>query len=320
MKEHVVKERGIVLLTEDLCPEWLTFMKEAKLNVLGVHVLASNGKSDSIDEFLKWLDEPSNRDLLRSFEEEGIAVEFELHAMSWLLDRQNFAKHPEWFRTDQNGKRNADLNFCCSSKEAMQTVCENTYKLASRLKQNSHRYYFWLDDAPHGHCHCPLCKDLSASDQNVLMLNEMLKALRTYDPEASLAYLAYKDALIPPRVKPDPGVFLEFAPIDRNMTQPLEEQKEYPAVQWLDDLLKVFDKESAHILEYWFDVSLFSRWKKPPVRLPFYEQVMKTDVEMYASRGVSFITSFGCFIDQEYIRLYGVPPIKEYGDILYAAE
>ena len=144
----------------------------------------------------------------------------------------------------------------------MRIVRENTYKLASRIKQKSHRYYFWLDDTQHNSCHCPGCSGKSYSDQSVLILNEMLKGLKEYDPEATLAYLAYRDSLKPPTIKPDPDLFLEFAPIERDLTKPLDDQPDSPVIKQLDDLLEVFDKDTAHILEYWFDDSLFSHYKK----------------------------------------------------------
>ena len=122
-----------------------------------------------------------------------------------------------------------------------------------------------------------------------------------------------------PSVRPDSGLFLEFAPIERDMTRSLAAQEDgmrYCAVRCLDELLTVFDKDTAHTLDYWLDASLFSEWRKPAVRLPFYPDVIRRDVQLYTSRGISFVTSFGAYLDRDYTDRYGEPPVAEYGRIL----
>ena len=46
----------------------------------------------------------------------------------------------------------------------------------------------------------------------------------------------------------------------------------------LEANLKVFPKETAQVLEYWMDVSLFSDWKKPAVQLPWNKNVFLSDI------------------------------------------
>lgn len=319
----IIRERGLVLLKEDLTPRWIPLMKQAGLNTLGVHAVPTNGSEKSTEELLEWLEQKVSQELLSAFEDAGITVEFEIHVLPWLLKRSLFEEHPDWIRTDAKGERDTRLNFCTSSQEAMDIVCKRTVELAEKLRQKSHRYYFWLDDAPNAFCCCEKCRSYSPSDQSVLILNRMLEALRTYDPEATLAYLAYKDTLKAPTIRPDPGLFLEFAPIDRLMTQSLtaqEDTEKYTAVADLDKLLTIFDRRTAQVLDYWMDDSLFSKWKRPAVELPFDAEVMAEDVRLYVSRGLTMIKSFGAYMDADYFRKYGIPPVKEYGSILMAAE
>ena len=87
----------------------------------------------------------------------------------------------------------------------------------------------------------------------------------------------------------------------------------------LDANLEWFGRESAQALEYWLDVSRFSKWKKPAVRLPWNPDVVTADLNVYASRGVRHITSFAVYIDADYVRQYGEPPIRDYGKLLQSA-
>ena len=84
-----------------------------------------------------------------------------------------------------------------------------------------------MDDAKDAYCHCEKCRKLSPSDQQLTVLNAMIRRLRQDDPEASLAYLAYINTLTPPEtVKPEEGIFLEYAPYERDMQKPVSEMPE----------------------------------------------------------------------------------------------
>ncbi len=312
--------RGIVILYDDFSPIWLDWMHQGGLNVLGLHGLPDNHTSNvDEDAFLQWVQKEENRSLVKQFEADGITVEYELHVASWLLPRSYFEQHPTWFRMDREGKRTNDFNFCPSSAEALAVVRENAFHLAEILQQKSHNYYFWLDDKPDTSCHCTDCRTLSGADQNLLIMNEILKGLRRYDPEARLAYLAYSDALSTPQIRPAEGIFLEFAPMHRDHTKPITDAADPRNITYARLLLQLadrFDLSQAHILEYWLDNALYSDYQKPPVKVPFEETVMERDVAFYRSLGIDFITSFGAFLNEEYQALHGTPPIRRYGEIL----
>ena len=80
------------------------------------------------------------------------------------------------------------------------------------------------------------------------------------------------------------------------------------------DNLEVFDPETAVILEYWLDVSLFSRWKKPAVECPWRKDVFLSDIDTFAKMGIKNVTSFALFMDSEYFSKYSTTPVKEYGE------
>jgi hypothetical protein len=160
---------------------------------------------------------------------------------------------------------------------------------------------------------------LTDSDQALLFENYLIKALRRINSKASLAHLAYANTLSPPRVvKPEPGIFLEYAPIKRRYDIPYKEQTapdQQDALSALDANLKVFPADSAQVLEYWLDVSRFSGWKRPAVKLPWRRDVLESDLATYGVRGIRQVTSFAVYVDAEYRRMYGEPDfIQGYGE------
>jgi hypothetical protein len=240
--------------------------------------------------------------------------------MKELLPRDLFAKDPSLFRMDDKGDRVPDANCCVSSARALEIVAENALRLARDLPPTTGRYFFWGDDG-RPWCRCPACRGLTESDQALLLENGMVAALRRAEPRASLAHLAYANTLAPPKkLKPAPGVFLEYAPIRRRYDAPYAEQTGPDAQDGLSQLdanLAVFQRETAQVLEYWLDVSRFSGWKRPAVALPWRLDVLRADLEAYAARGIRHVTTFAAWVDADYTRRFGEPRfISEYGEAL----
>ncbi|PPK99405.1 DUF4838 domain-containing protein [Parapedobacter indicus] len=301
------KTRGLVLDVNDLSTvDWPRRAKEAGLTTLATHITPSQ-----VAEFIQ---SERGQQFLEECKTYGIEVEHELHSMGDLLPRSLFEEDSTMFRMNAEGKRVADYNLCVHSEKAVKTVCDNAVKYAKILAPTTGRYFYWIDDAV-PMCRCPECDPYSDSEQALLLENAIVKALREeVDPEAMLAHLAYVNTLEPPvKVKPADGIFLEFAPIYRRWDKPLLDTG---ATGWnatqtithgehlrlLDENLKVFPVETAQVLEYWLDVSLFSGWKKPAVALPWHNQVFLEDIDVYAKRGIQHITSFGVYIDGQYIK------------------
>jgi hypothetical protein len=248
--------------------------------------------------------------------------EFELHAMHWLLPRERYAEHPDWFRMDRHGERQPDANLCPSHPEALATVASRAVELAERLPPSTDRYYFWPDDDG-GWCHCDQCRSLTPSDQQVIVMNAILAALRTARPDARLSCLAYLSCLAPPTsVAPAQGLFLEYAPIRRCYRHPLSDpccalNREHAA--GLPGLLSTFGTDGAQVLEYWLDASMFSGWRRPARPVLFDLGVLKADLAFYARHGFRSATTFGVYLDAYYFATHGTPPVIEYGQALKQA-
>lgn len=318
----MVKERGIVLLTSEINSTWLHLIKDSGLNKLGVHPNFGND-ANSVEQTVSYINSNQGKEMLTLAKQLGIDIEYEIHAVNYLLPRELFIKYPKYFRMDKNGDRVAKENLCFSNKDAIEIVKKNAVKLARMLRPTTNKYYIWQDDYEDIFCHCDDCKQLSASDQNMILMNAIIEGINQVYPEAKLAYLAYISTIKQPiKIEPNKNIFLEFAPIHRDFKTHINDvnsKKNIFYIKELKKLIDVFGVNDGQILEYWLDCSLFSNWKKPAVKLPFNKEILKRDIEYYHSLGFESVTSFGVFLDDEYFKAFGVPPIKEYGEALYTS-
>lgn len=313
-------KRGILVHPEDLTPEWIAGMKQAGLNLLGLHPAGGAKAHLTLQQAIDLHASPAMKQMISLAKDHGISVEYEAHAMRWLLPSALFDRNPNWFRMNEKGERTADFNLCASHPEALAYVGERTAQLAELLHTGESRYFFWLDDVTGCACHCAECRRRSASDQQLQIINAMLTGLRRFDPEAKLCYIAYHDTMdVPRQVEPMDGVFLEYAPINRDFHRPINDPdcaKNRKESRSLRELISFFGTEHARVLEYWMDNSLFSNWTRPPKPFRLDEDVMKADVDFYRSLGFETLTSFGCFLGPDYQALHGQPPLQRYGELL----
>lgn len=302
------KTRGIVLTPDDLTwSDWLERAKKTGITTIGLHYLP---------ETIKYIQTDSGQGFLAQCRKLNLEIEYEMHAMSELLHRELFKKSPDMFRMNKEGERIPDCNLCVHSKQAIEVVCENVTAIGKILKPTTGRYFFWIDDGK-PMCFCPQCRDFSNSDQALILENHILEALHTIDLRAQLAHLAYANTLEPPqKVKPNDGVFLEFAPIgSRDKFIPKSDLSWQKEMNALDGNLKVFPGETAQVLEYWLDCSMWSHWKgrANAIKIPWDENVFLADLDFYGSRGICNITTFAVYVDAEYVEKYGEPPVDKYG-------
>ena len=289
--------RGVVLSVNDLKTlDWARLAHENGINTVGTHVTPG--------QVADFIHSEAGQKFVADCKKYGIELEHQLHALFQLLPRNLFDTDSTMFRMDKNGRRTNDCNLCVHSQRALDTVAANTLKYARLLPATNHRYYFWIDDGS-PMCSCAQCSQYSESDQALILENHMIRALRQFDPKAQLAHLAYANTLSAPRkVKPAEGIFLEFAPINRKYKKVLNEESPH-LMKHLKENLEVFPVETAVILEYWLDVSMYSRWKQPAVKLPWNGDVYKQDIDLYAKLGIRNITTFAVYIDDKYVEMYG---------------
>jgi len=154
--------------------------------------------------------------------------------------------------------------------------------------------------------------------------NQICQALRTLDPQARVAHLAYTNTITPPqKIKPDSGIFLEFAPIYRRYDVAYEEQQDpslKDGLRALDANLTVFPPLR---LRSWNTgwTCLVSRTGRSRRKASLEQDVFLADVETYARRGIRHVTSFAAWIDHDYQERYGdLSFIDQYGEGLQRGE
>jgi hypothetical protein len=307
--------RGVVVVLGDLRTlDWPERARRAGLTTVSTHIFPH--------EVAAYIQSDDGRRFLEACRKRGVQVEHELHAMSDLVPRALFDKDPAMFPMNDRGDRVRDFNLCVHSPVAIRVACENVQKYARVLRSTTGRYFYWIDDGQ-PMCRCPKCRGLSDSDQALLLEHHLLDAIRAVDARASLAHLAYARTLQPPtQIGPRPGIFLEFAPIERRYDVPFRrrEARGFGGVTHgklldaLDANLAWFGREGAQALEYWLDLSRFSGWKRENVKpLPWNEEVFVDDLKTYSERGVRHVTTFAAWIDGDYVKRFGDPPIDKYG-------
>lgn len=297
----------ILIHNEELSKEWIDRMADAGITTIGIHPAGGTAAVKALEKLMAFLADPEYRGLIDYAAERGLEIEYELHAAGYLMPRELFEEHPEYFRVNTNGDRVPDWNFCITNPEALDIVAKRAAKLATSLYRSAPRFYFWMDDSKDSNCHCPECSKLSPSDQQLLVVNAMLKEIKKYIPDAKMAYLAYQQTIpLPETVKPEEGVFLEYAPFEKYTAKgddaPMLIERELRMTQ---PLMEFFGKEDVKLLEYWYDNSLFSGWKKPPKKFILDKEGMDKDIAHYKELGFDYIATFGCFLGKDYEELYG---------------
>ena len=247
---------------------------------IGLHV---NPISSTLGELLKFVER--ERPAIEQLEREGVSVEYEVHVIGDILPRECFSDEPELFRMDESGARTPNYNLCPSSERAMRLLEDGAERLARTLRQASHRYHFWPDDDMGGdvRCHCPRCKKMSATVQNRLMCEAILRGLRRYDREAQNSLLIYGMEEID---EPLPsGIYAEFAPFRRMHAIPITEGEINDGFrERLERLLKMGDTE---VLEYFLSYD-FEGFVRESGRV-------EADLHYYRSIGVEHISTFVVF-------------------------
>jgi len=295
--------------------KWIEFLQESKLNLVGIH---ADTKHEPLPELRAFLTSVEGKKFLQDCYDRGIDVEYEVHALQDLLPRTLFEQHSNFFRMDSKGVRQKEFNMCFTSEGAYEEIERMVREVCQWMTPSTHRYFFWTDDVQNSFCHCENCRSYSESEQALLFENRLLRILRSIDEQAVLAHLAYHQTLpAPQKVVPDAGIFLEYAPINRNYEDALSVEH----LKSLNDNLDVFKASTAHILEYWIDASMFSRWNKNRlVKIPWNREYCKRDVDTYRSLGIGSVTSFGAWINSSYIDQFGEAHsgrlLREYGEVL----
>lgn len=302
---------GLLIHPDELTKVWIDRMAKNGITVLGIHPAGGKQAVASLTDLLNKLQTPQYRELIDYAKSKGLQIEYEFHAAGYLLPRDLFEQHPEYFRVDPQGERTSDWNFCVSNETALQLVVERAMQVIKSLYGSRPCYYLWLDDRRGSQCYCEKCQKLSGSDQQMLVINAIARELAKWDSTAKIAYLAYMDNVIPPTIKPESNVFLEYAPFEKYVSKD-DAEKIRLEQESFDQLIRIFGQQDMKVLEYWYDNSMFSKWTKPPKEFFLDKAAMEKDIAFYKARGAQQIASFACYLGPDYEALYGEPDITPF--------
>lgn len=311
MEQHL--DYGVVVTPDELRDhDWIEHARRLGIPTLGIHT--GGALHDNAAEIL-------GRTVSQEFREcarlSHVSIEYRLHAISSLLPRWHFRENPDWFVFDvERGGRVVEHNFCPSNPSAMDEVTGNALKLARILAPTTNRFFFWSDDG-RPWCRCIKCRTLTDSDQELLVANELAHVLRRdYDKSAKVSYLAYRRTInCPQNVRPATGVFLEFAPIERDLETCIGDrcsESNSPLWRELSNLLRLFPAQDAHVLDYWLDSSLISSWRRPAKKSAFNADVFERDLAAYLGLGIHNLFSFAVFMDGAYFQKFGDAEVREF--------
>lgn len=255
--------------------DWIDFAAKARLNRVAFHYTWP-GRDWYINLRSRLLPECRKR---------GLEIEVGGHFLSSFLPRTLFKDHPDWFRLNTQGQRVSDYNLNPFSAEALGHLASGAVPYLLAMPEAS-VFHLWADDiAGGGWSHEPGKEDFTASDQSLLVANDLIRSLRQSLPDARLAFLAYHDTVYPARVvKPEPGVVYLYAPRERCYAHALNDPQcglNQKYSQALELGLPAFGGENAEVFEYYVDQILFENLANPP--LP---EVLSADMRYYHQLGI----------------------------------
>ena len=145
---------SVLIHPDELTQAWVDRAASHRIDMIGIHPRGGEEAPATLSELLELCGTEAFRSLVDKAYDRGMRVEYEFHAAGYLVPRELFDTHPEYFRMNEAGERVADKNFCVSNEEAMAMAVERARDAARRLYRSTDRYYFWMDDSRNMACHC----------------------------------------------------------------------------------------------------------------------------------------------------------------------
>jgi hypothetical protein len=269
--------------TEENLKQMVDWMAKARMNVLDCPIDYQHLHRTEWDHW--------RTAITPELRKRGMLIEVGGHGYpNFLSTEKYFAQHPEWFGV-YDGKRSTDPRevFATSNPDAVNTFVAN---VRSYLK--SHPEIDILDVwPPDGARWSDAPEDLalgSPSERQTLLLNHLYQELKTEFPKLRLQFIAYQVYTVPPSEhKPDPGVLMEFCPINRSFESPLY-ASDYPqSEEYFHDLeswLKgVMDPSNIAIYSY---ITKYA-WRSYPVLIP---HLIVDEARRFHSLGIGGMSTY----------------------------
>jgi len=303
-EEPFLRSRGLILGHEQYLKEasaWIDWAGKNRLNYVFFHPFPPRSWGGRYEKAWHRI----RREITPQLGRRGMAIEYGGHLLTDLLPRRTFLWQREAFRFDGR-RRTADHNLCPSSLAAMRLIRQRARKFFLAHPEID-VFHLWPDDiAGGGWCSCPSCEHLSASDQALMVTNEIADVLSEVNPRALISFLAYHDTSVAPAaIKPRPNVALLYAPRERCYAHALDDTECALNRKYMSDLRSqaAWFRDSGwpelHVFEYYLDGILFKSMAPPLANL------LPADLRAYRDSGCHHV---GAIITAD--RPWITPPLN----------
>lgn len=140
-----------------------------------------------------------------------------VHTLQWIITRDMFEQHPEYFGCDENGVRSPLRQPCLSNEEVLQI----TIAYAKRFFAQHNVILSISQNDGMSFCRCESCTNFnrahggSDSASMLSFVNRVAEAVREDYPDARFETLAYQDTLTPPKgLAVAPGIVIRLCPLN----------------------------------------------------------------------------------------------------------
>lgn len=150
----------------------------------------------------------------------GCSLEYavnSVHTLQWMVTRDMFDEHPEYFGCDDKGNRSLNRQPCLSNENVLQLAVDSALNFFS---QNSNVFSISQNDGM-AFCQCDKCKVFNKAHGNtdsasmINFVNKVAEKVRETYPDARFETLAYQDSLTPPEnLQIDDGIVIRMCPIN----------------------------------------------------------------------------------------------------------
>lgn len=94
-------KKSILIHPDELSKVWIDRMVRENIDVIALHPPGGAKAHEYLAKMLEMLEAPEYRALLDYAAEQGLKIEYEMHAAGYLLPKSLFESHPEYFRLNE---------------------------------------------------------------------------------------------------------------------------------------------------------------------------------------------------------------------------
>lgn len=263
--------------------QMVDWMAKARMNVLDCPIDYQHWHHTEWDNF--------RQALIPELKKRGMLIEIGGHGYpNFLPQEKYFAQHPDWFGM-YDGKRSNDprVVFSTANPEAVNTFVAN---VTTYLK--SHPEIDILDVWPPDSARWSEApEDValgSPSERQMILLDHLDHELKSEFPKLRIQFNAYEMFTVPPvEHKPDPGMVMEFCPIQRSFESSLY-ASDYPE-----------NEEYFHNLQAWLtgaidpsNITVYTyitkyAWRSLPVLIP---HMIVDEARRYHDMGIGGMATY----------------------------